>query len=113
MFASTDVVREFRRPSVVSNSNDRKRLNKLCEISMYMLRALAQQFVDSNKTRPLLYQYGNDSVDHMTVELVTSKCGEFAVTRRARSGNNLQPAPMDCECGGERARSVFGPHRAC
>jgi hypothetical protein len=74
-------------PSVVSNSNDRKRLNKLCEISLYFLRSLAQQFVDINKTRPLLYQCGNDSVDHMTVELVTSKCEEFGVTRRARSGN--------------------------
>lgn len=75
----------YARPSCVCSWRDLCRINKLCEISKWLLRHVALRLIRQHQTDPLLITYGSDCTPLVVRHRYSSTCKHLAVGRSGRS----------------------------
>lgn len=75
----------YARPTFVCNWRDLCRINRLAEICVWLLRALAIQFVQDHSDDPLLIQYGADATPLVIRHRYASSWRHLSVGRSGRS----------------------------
>ena len=128
------LIKVFAKPSMSFDSNERVRLQKLCESIKRFLHDDMASFIASRAGEPMLLFYGADATPVTTTDVYVKPCGEQTVRRRGRALRELlvqrffavacdgtckvlldEPMPMGDKSAWthtEAYRNLFGPPRA-